>query len=360
MKNIFFLGRTGNTKIRFHHNDISTLFFLTKLCVINVPIIPDRFNILNEDCEFKISPKLTNINELMNIDFTSFENCVEQRIKFIIDKADLENKNIYIMWSGGVDSTLIVSSFIKYGYKNIKILYNNYSVSEYPNFFEYINSLHIENFNFDMDIYNLKKFKNDIIINGNLGDFLECPTYEELANYYYKKMKFTINASNFWKDELFKMFNHEKTIDKHIDNIEEYSKKVNIRLKDFRTFHFMLMFCIKYTIGKNRLSFINDNYEDSIPFFDTLEFQKYALSKIDSSRRNSIYKYEWKKIINSVYKDIDFVLNKEKNVTYIGKLSNPGFLIYDEEKMYDFLPEKKNMFNILKNNVVKENYEFSL
>ena len=91
--------------------------------------------------------------------------------KNIIEKAG--SKKIYVTWSGGIDSTLVLCELLKQTSKEqIVVALNENSIYEYPEFFtKYIeNKIETTNFDFYSD-KQLKKFiKDGIVVTGHLLD----------------------------------------------------------------------------------------------------------------------------------------------------------------------------------------------
>lgn len=90
-----------------------------------------------------------------------------------------QGKNIYILWSGGVDSTSIICSFIQQNYtSNIKILYSDNSIKEFPAFFEYLKNntswelIYFNYLNFYDLLQTISSNDRNVIVSGLHGDKL--------------------------------------------------------------------------------------------------------------------------------------------------------------------------------------------
>ena len=101
----------------------------------------------------------------------SFKQICEETAKDILN----EGKTIDIFWSGGVDSTLIVTTFLNIckDLKQINIIYDKGGIDEYPLFHkEYVKQITPEPINdwiYDNAHLNLK---DNIIVTGHLGGIL--------------------------------------------------------------------------------------------------------------------------------------------------------------------------------------------
>ena len=84
-----------------------------------------------------------------------------------------EGKKIYIAWSGGIDSTLVLAEFLKVVPKDrIVVLMNEYSIQEYPSFYKkYIeNQLETRNFSFTDNSHLLDSIVDGVVVTGHCID----------------------------------------------------------------------------------------------------------------------------------------------------------------------------------------------
>jgi hypothetical protein len=87
-------------------------------------------------------------------------------------KAAGENK-LYIAWSGGIDSTLVLSEFLKYApHDQLVVMMDKNSFAEYPDFYTY--HIHDKLATTSMDFYTDKPLqeaiKNGVVVTGHLLD----------------------------------------------------------------------------------------------------------------------------------------------------------------------------------------------
>ena len=83
------------------------------------------------------------------------------------------NKKLYIAWSGGIDSTLVLVEFLKVVPKDkIVVMMNNYSIQEYTPFYKkYIeNQLEICEFSFHNNKHLLDSIEDGVIVTGHCID----------------------------------------------------------------------------------------------------------------------------------------------------------------------------------------------
>jgi len=101
----------------------------------------------------------------------SIEELCYNSTRNIISKAN--NQKIYVTWSGGIDSTLVLCELLKQTHKDqIVVALNDNSIHEYPEFYkQYIeNKLETENFDFYTDRQLRKFIKDGVVVTGHLLD----------------------------------------------------------------------------------------------------------------------------------------------------------------------------------------------
>ena len=108
------------------------------------PVASDRFGVLNKYSTFNLYAT-KGIDYLNDLKSKSFDNsqkflsdAIDKRGKYLLDKAYQNKKDIYLLWSGGIDSTAVFISFLK-NIKNNEILHivmSKNSIDEYKSFFE--------------------------------------------------------------------------------------------------------------------------------------------------------------------------------------------------------------------------------
>ena len=323
----------------------SLLYIISK--IYGVITMYDRFYDLNSYYEIKLSDnKKTSILDIYEEKYYSFEECCNIRTEEIIKLSQKTNKKIYILYSGGVDSTCVLCSFLmnaRLNKNNLYILYNDYSVKEYPLFFELLSKMKINLINFRYDSQKIDEIsKNDILVTGMCGDQLDgsnlCTTSK-------------INAEEFsdWKKTFGDLYIPNETVplknlrnfDLYVSQIEEYSKLIfNRNIKTFKEFAWMFNFGCKWIYISDVINMISSLHENRISFYDTLYFQKWCLthimSKISLSQNNPLtYKIEWKKLIFKYTKDYDYFLKKGKEGYYFSQSDFPNkFIIHDDKNGY--------------------------
>jgi len=109
----------------------------------------------------------------------TFSDLMDTRALEINAEAKKKNKKIIILWSGGIDSTLIVVSFLKNlskeDLKNVSVGMNTLSIQENANFFvnHILHKLDIIEFSTILISNNF--LKNNILVQGDPGDGVNYP-----------------------------------------------------------------------------------------------------------------------------------------------------------------------------------------
>lgn len=264
-------------------------------------IFRDRFGLgINKFSPWMVSNEVDRIPD-GNINVT-IEEALNEEIKRIYNM----NKKIYIMWSGGVDSTSIICSFIQNGFdkSNIFILHSESSIEEYPLFYKFLleqkwNLLKFDYFTLYDMLNTIISDDNNVLLSGIHGDKLYEGTF--IRQYEF------IN----WKQFLMECDG------KHHIPIYEYILK-SLDVKPYTTSDFLWV--MNFVLSWNEslaFPFMRKNY---ILPFSTSTFQDICMQRFKT--RNSygsyefenpkFYKPELKNIIFDVLKDEEYVNSKRK------------------------------------------------
>jgi asparagine synthetase B (glutamine-hydrolysing) len=270
-------------------------------------------------------PKFKNVN-------TNFEELCEKRARLLLDKAISTSRKLTIMYSGGIDSTLIMVSLLKVATdkelkENVIVLLTQASIFENESFFKnyIIKKCNIEStFDFTHFLGNNKY----IVVTGETGDQL----FGSMAtkNFFIKYGKeFVFGEATYEKIE--KIF-----LDTHLTNEklnkEETSKVIlplfkvikNAPLEITSVYHFFwwLNFTLKWqSVYTRTLAYTNPKYEKTLKmednyfaFFSDEEMQLWVMNNPDKLIRDDYksYKYIAKDIIYKFDKNEDYWKNKVK------------------------------------------------
>ena len=111
----------------------------------------------------------------------NFEEVIEQRVNYYINT----EKKLNLCWSGGIDSTCLVTGFLKYAkhLDQLRVLYSPFSVYENRDFFNFLTKNYptLEMLDISGDVY-LDTVFDGIMINGHGGDEFTASLDESFFN----------------------------------------------------------------------------------------------------------------------------------------------------------------------------------
>lgn len=256
----------------------------------------DRNRIIFKDSPIKL---LMPVGQLSTV---SFEDCCEKRAKELA----LLNKKIYVLWSGGLDSTNVFLCLREVLPKeNLAVLYTKASLKEYPNFFE-SNILNIyESYEFDMDTMWMaveKYCQQGILVTGEIGDQLFGSSWIDKET----------PTNTDWK-----LFKNGMLL--NIPNFEEFVESCPHKLENLSEVFWWMNYSLKYQYVQvrmlldNKKTILNKNIYH---FFDTKMFNDYAVSTPLAEKMPNFdkknYKYPMRLVIEKLSKDKDYAYNKPK------------------------------------------------
>lgn len=316
----------------------------------------DRTGVLNRFGIYRTTPvpkwDLTVTGTQRNI-----EDIINERARYLINNID---RSITVLWSGGVDSTLVMCALISNGIPRdkLKVYCTRDSVEEAPNFMEWVRSngyeIHPKSAGYvrrDFD----RNHGDSFILSGDGADQLFGSVYG-LRSAFLHNMNWIAAWKLCFSTQISKTLPKNKTFDFLQEWMNEYSGR---NIETFGEFLWWINFALKYdAITEHfRLEFEGkyDSHQDS--FFDTREFQQWSVNNFPSIRKHNqwlshkYYKKPFKDYIYSVWHDSDYRDHKGKrgswnfhyfHNTMIGKLivhDNEGFKVlnydgYDRDTQY--------------------------
>lgn len=220
----------------------------------------------------------------------------------ITDKTTIELFDVYeditLLWSGGLDSSCVLCSFLKHN-KKFRLLTTEYSEIEYYDLFHKLKDntniefITISSKNFLSYIYKL----DTILITGDLGDQVFMSPLvlgnEDIRNLPYRMVI---------PDEI--IIKNESYVNKILANNINANVSNYLWSLDFIYKWNMVRDRLKTRIGKNNV----------IPFFDNFEFEKYSVTNQvkNSKYENILYKKDMRDYIFNVINDFEYSYTKEK------------------------------------------------
>lgn len=308
----------------------------------SIPIMSDRFGVMNKYSTFNLS-STKDITYFKNIKEYSYGNniqdflfnAMDKRGKYLLDMAYENVKHIYLMWSGGIDSTAVFVSFLKNiseeQKKMLHIVMSPRSIDEYKFFYEkYVEGkfdiLWTDTKNY-IDVYK-SALLSGYTITGDCGDQLYGSHITHTLPYWF----------NSYKDYLKKVIYPNKNIDSLIDQFEESFKEYDMNIEYVHDFVWWMNYTCKWDVVSNSLKYITKtNGENEIAFYNYKDFEIYALNiphDVHVSEYRE-YKKDMKQYIYNFTGDRNYYIQKMKvgsskaNHSFVG---NMAFSILTENK----------------------------
>ena len=249
-----------------------------------------------------------------------FEEVTDRVCQFLLKNKFDRPWEVY--WSGGIDSTLIVTALLKNlssaDRENITIYCNYYSIIEYPNFFldciqPYFRTKDSTRMSFDNKSY---------MINGELGD--------QIFSHRYTRFLYDNDLGNLdWKKNpdqlisLIQQFSDNKFACWLYEGMESNIRSCNIPILDYKDWFWWLSFNFAWISIMMRDHII---FKNSIPFLEYLdgtinwyrfdEYQQWSMNNnhtgLKEGKKARETKISSKKYINSVYPDDHYFKYKTK------------------------------------------------
>jgi len=254
----------------------------------------------------------------------SFEEICDDRAKYLLNKAKQDNRKIAVMYSGGVDSTLILVSLLKNAkkeeLKDITVLLSDSSIKENPSFYyDYI----INNFNC-VSSYRFPYYLGDdnyFMVSGENADQLfgsQVNDHYTRNNPYSDLFQPIENVKDkiiYWFQQRIKDDYNVKYAEDVFGLFEKIVAKAPIPLDNAYKFFWWINFATKwqsvyvrilpYSVNKNTIK-LEENYTT---FYHPKEFQLWAMNNTDSFvlDKPGTSKYVAKQIICDFTKDYSYM-----------------------------------------------------
>lgn len=289
-------------------------------------------NYVPDDC---IMPEFKDTN-------ITYEECAMKKVESIL--AMSEDKPINLMYSGGIDSSTVLTSFIKYlgvdqTKKKVKILMSLESKVENPWMWEkfirpYLTIEHSKNFDFT----NIRP--GELYINGELNDQLFAATGPVKSGLKLsKKLGKTMDDLEVTDELLYDYFLNlgmdKKPAEFWTKNMSKLMAKCPCPEKNIWIFAWWYGFCCKWINVKNRIYMYNNTKEETykisnhavkniVPFFDSTEFQLWSMNNKEPKNLGNYDSFKWtaKKYVSSIIGDEYLVKVKRSSLDKVLVMRN--------------------------------------
>jgi hypothetical protein len=264
-----------------------------------------------------------------------FSQIVEERAKELL----ILNKQINVVWSGGIDSTLALFALIKFCNDPSQItVYGTYnSILESGNLFEkYILPRGVR---YRITPSSQKEFKDPdaIYVTGFMGNQLFGPTDDFSKNSTITLFHHQFNSIDV--DDPYETCVHPELLDFLLPSIKASPRKIET-VRDLRWF---LIFNFDWYTGKFDAMVTTDNRDKVYHFFETDDFQRYAVTTKEPFTKvkgNSLtHRWVMRELIEEYSGDSYYAWNKPKGISNLSN-KNPSWLFLLEN--YELVVDKSN------------------
>lgn len=284
----------------------------------------------------------------------------DARAQELLKKASALGVRVYLFYSGGIDSTLMLVSIFKQANAaqrdNITILLTEASILESPSFFHD----HICG-KFALEVSTMFPYllgtkglfvgaeQNDLVFGSDfLRPFIKKRGLEKLLRPYNRD----VMISHF-TDRLEDTPNASKEAAFYVELFEKLKNKAPMPIQSNFDFFWWISFCLKWQfISVRMLAFTADRNASLITkdyvrdyythFYDTEEFQLWSMNNLDKRIKSDWKTYKWpcKDIIYDYTKDADYRDNKTKKGSLSSLLvqQNPFHFIDESFGLHRDLP----------------------
>ena len=309
-----------------------------------IPFVSDRTGILNQFSQYNITEQ-TELFPDGNIEKT-FRDICEETIQAIIDKSNSENKDIYISWSGGVDSTLVVVLLIYTIPEKVILLHTSESLQEYARLFYFSRNLNIRTKHIlpeTMPYWYREITKDNLLVTGWPADILFGTDIliddHRIKPYLYKPYQQFLLAHNGIK---------------FMDQFDLLIKSTGLKIEKTIELMWLMNFVCRWKPAIWNTLINCTSAGNLINFYDNQEFQKYAIRNYYKIRfipdiKPTQYKKELKDIIISYTKDNNFIYKtKVKSWNRFSKQSLEQLTIKTDSGFMFLKPSLSEYLNFLK------------
>lgn len=290
-----------------HEADLGTEEY-KNLCVLGDSLFYERFTFYfdstgNIPHPFNIKNKKPYRYEINKLCFE--EVCFETAFQILKNA----KKNIAINWSGGIDSTVVLLSFLEIcETRNITVVLNQNSINEFSEFFYSRIKDQCNIIGFDEFIKNQEDY---FLVTGDAGDCVFGGISS--TNYYQLNQQQVIKSS--WRN----FFQNKNP--KIIDFIEEFNKHSGVEINTVLELFVWFSISTKWqccTLLPWAHSIVSDKKKDIVSFFDFNNlFISWSINNLDKLHfsKQSEYKMPAKNFINKYFNNFDYFNNKTKEAS---------------------------------------------
>ena len=226
---------------------------------------------------------------------TSWQDCCEHRV------AELEKVKgrVYLMWSGGIDSSVAITSILKFGSAGLKarvtVVLSTNSYYEFPELFQLL----CKNFPFLNVYYSPDTYlqEDDLLVTGELGDQLFGSDFIYNIAQHFGENAILENYKEF-VPRLFSKLVGADAGQTYFENLEPIVNESPFPIKNCHDFFWWWNFTQKWQHVKFRVLCLNvidsKKFANNVTsFFDTVPFQVWSLTHHSEKIKKDLNSYKW-------------------------------------------------------------------
>lgn len=280
---------------------------ISKFCATeDFAFLADRFGYLNQFT--RIDAAAISEGKLPAFDSTiDFATCMETRAVEILDHCRNTDCRCYVLWSGGCDSTGVLSALINVGFPREKLtaLYTKSSLEEYSAFFHWLTELGVHT-----ELVTALEMFPTAISYAKRGDVV-------LTGFPADQLFGSIIGQNYPGDTTKIHWTEYLKADRANQQYEAAFQYYGFPIRTIAEFLWFNNFALKWDyVCYPGLMMVNDTHNNIIPFYNTQNFQDWSASNFDVLHRYdqkdaANYKIQMKDYIRGVTK-LDSVYSLKK------------------------------------------------
>ena len=278
----------------------------------------DRTSTVEMPLNFKIHSPILSLRS----NIQTYADAVDSKACEILEIAEKNDYNIYIMWSGGPDSTAMLASLLLNSSANFKekliVLMSQGSIKEHPAFF---NRFILGKIKYQSSFQSLGKIQFDraLLVHGECNDQLfgrptilnVIPFKDDIAD---KTVFNKLYKSTYKNEQMDEMW---------YDIYRTTSNSVGVELKTVGDFAWWTDFCFCFQYILLRIFYRSGDLPDFkhinnkfICFFDSDKFNQWSMQNMPGRQYDKLeYKKEAKEYILQFDNDLDYFETKSKIVS---------------------------------------------
>jgi hypothetical protein len=261
-----------------------------------------------------------------------FEDLCDERATELLRLADELDSNLYVLWSGGIDSTTAAAALLKNANheqkKRIVFLLSDVSIHENPRFYEdYLRGKVMVK---PTELFSRVIGTKNILTSGELGDqvFGSNISSERLMMMYGNE----IIHKPYSKDILFEFYNakfkNEAVTSFYLEIFDSLMSAAPIRIATYFDYFWWLIFTLEWqSVYVRAMQFTHEKNTQRIsieyirkniaPFFGTEDFQIWSINNLDKRVRGEWKTFKWpcKDYILDFTKDVEYFEKKGKEAS---------------------------------------------